>query len=94
MKKATATTCIFLDIGGGLLTNGWDHHARKRAATYFKLDLTEMEIGITWPSRSMFVQIAEHLGSRSILHTDYISTRANLALFGLRIEEGLLHDIS
>jgi hypothetical protein len=30
----------FLDIGGVLLTNGWDHHARKRAAT---LELAEME---------------------------------------------------
>jgi hypothetical protein len=29
MKKATAITCVFLDIGGVLLTDGWDHHARK-----------------------------------------------------------------
>ena len=43
MKKATAITCLFLDIGGVLLTNGWDHHARKRAATNFKLELAEME---------------------------------------------------
>jgi putative hydrolase of the HAD superfamily len=41
--KAPAITCVFLDIGGVLLTNGWDHHARKRAATNFKLDLAEME---------------------------------------------------
>ena len=43
MKKATAITCVFLDIGGVLLTNGWDHHARKRAATHFKLEWAEME---------------------------------------------------
>jgi len=43
MKKATATTCVFLDIGGVLLTDGWDHHARKRAATNFRLELAEME---------------------------------------------------
>jgi putative hydrolase of the HAD superfamily len=43
MRKAPAITCVFLDIGGVLLTNGWDHHARKRAAQSFKLDLTEME---------------------------------------------------
>jgi putative hydrolase of the HAD superfamily len=43
MKKPTAITCVFLDIGGVLLTNGWDHHARKRAATNFKLELAEME---------------------------------------------------
>ncbi|MBU6434368.1 MAG: HAD family phosphatase [Nitrospirae bacterium] len=43
MKKATAVTCLFLDIGGVLLTNGWDHHARKRAAAHFKLGWAEME---------------------------------------------------
>ena len=43
MKKATEITCVFLDIGGVLLTDGWDHHARKRAATNFKLELAEME---------------------------------------------------
>jgi putative hydrolase of the HAD superfamily len=43
IKKATAITCLFLDIGGVLLTNGWDHHARKRAAMNFKLKLAEME---------------------------------------------------
>jgi putative hydrolase of the HAD superfamily len=34
---------MFLDIGGVLLTDGWDHHARKRAATKFKIELAEME---------------------------------------------------
>jgi len=43
MKKATPITCVFLDIGGVLLTDGWDHHARKRAATTFKLEWAEME---------------------------------------------------
>jgi hypothetical protein len=38
----TAMTCVFLDIGGVLLIDGWDHHARKRAAN-FKLELAEME---------------------------------------------------
>ncbi len=39
----TDITCLFLDIGGVLLTNGWDHAARKLAAAEFKLDLDEME---------------------------------------------------
>jgi putative hydrolase of the HAD superfamily len=43
MKRSTEITTLFLDIGGVLLTNGWDHHARKRTATNFKLKLTEME---------------------------------------------------
>jgi putative hydrolase of the HAD superfamily len=43
MKRAIPITTLFLDIGGVLLTNGWDHHARKRAATNFNLELAEME---------------------------------------------------
>jgi putative hydrolase of the HAD superfamily len=43
MKKATRITCIFLDIGGVLLTDGWDHLARRRAAKNFKLEWAEME---------------------------------------------------
>jgi len=215
MKKATAITCVFLDIGGVLLTDGWDRHARKRAATNFKLELAEMEnrhrltcgtyeegkltleeyldrvvfyqkrtftraqfrrfmfaqskpypemIGLVAqlkvrhglkiavvsnegrelnayrihrfkldgfvdsfvsscfvhlrkpdaeifrlaldivqePARQavyientpMFVRIAEGLGIRSILHTDYQSTCAELASFGLQNDEGGLHEIS
>lgn len=43
MKSAIPFTTLFLDIGGVLLTDGWDHHARKRAATTFKLEWAEME---------------------------------------------------
>jgi putative hydrolase of the HAD superfamily len=43
MKRAIPITTLFLDIGGVLLTNGWDHHARERAATNFNLELAEME---------------------------------------------------
>ena len=43
MKRSAPITALFLDIGGVLLTDGWDHHARKRAATRFKLELPEME---------------------------------------------------
>jgi putative hydrolase of the HAD superfamily len=43
MKKTAAISCAFLDIGGVLLTDGWDHLARKRAAVNFKLEWAEME---------------------------------------------------
>ncbi|MFZ0901965.1 MAG: HAD family phosphatase, partial [Candidatus Sulfotelmatobacter sp.] len=43
MKGSTEITTLFLDVGGVLLTNGWDHHARRRAAKNFKLQWTEME---------------------------------------------------
>lgn len=35
-------TTLFLDIGGLLLTNGWDHALRERAARQFELDFLEM----------------------------------------------------
>ena len=43
MKRSAPITALFVDIGGVLLTDGWDHHARKRAATNFKLEWAEME---------------------------------------------------
>ena len=43
MKRAAPVTTLFLDVGGVLLTNGWDHHARRRAARHFKLAWAEME---------------------------------------------------
>lgn len=35
-------TTLFLDIGGVLLTNGWDHNSRRHAADMFGLDYEEM----------------------------------------------------
>jgi putative hydrolase of the HAD superfamily len=43
MKRCAPITALFLDIGGVLLTNGWDHQARRRATKHFKLDRAEME---------------------------------------------------
>ena len=43
MKRGAPISTLFVDIGGVLLTNGWDHHARKRAAIHFKLNLAEMQ---------------------------------------------------
>ena len=42
-EKSAPIKTLFVDIGGVLLTNGWDHHARRRAAKHFKLDWAEME---------------------------------------------------
>lgn len=43
MKNKTPVTTIFTDIGGVLLTNGWDREARKKAIELFKLDAIETE---------------------------------------------------
>ena len=63
-------------------------HVRKPDADIFRLALDIAQA----PARQvlyientpMFVQIAENLGIRSILHTDYESTRTRLASFGLQ----------
>jgi putative hydrolase of the HAD superfamily len=39
---ATITT-LFFDVGGVILTNGWDRPARRRAAEHFELDWDEFE---------------------------------------------------
>jgi putative hydrolase of the HAD superfamily len=73
-------------------------HVRKPDADIFRLALDIAQA----PARQvvyientpMFVQIAEGLGIRSILHTDYRSTRAKLASCGLQNDEGIIHETS
>ena len=40
----------------------------------------------------LFVQVAEGLGIRSILHTDYKSTCAKLSSFGLQHRKGIINE--
>jgi putative hydrolase of the HAD superfamily len=42
VTPSSSITTLFLDIGGVLLTNGWDHTTRIRAAVEFGLDYDEM----------------------------------------------------
>jgi putative hydrolase of the HAD superfamily len=43
VRNKVPIRALFVDVGGVLLTNGWDHVARKRAARNFQLDWTEMD---------------------------------------------------
>jgi putative hydrolase of the HAD superfamily len=43
MKKKVPLRAIFTDIGGVLLTNGWDRGSRRKAIEFFKLDDEETE---------------------------------------------------
>jgi putative hydrolase of the HAD superfamily len=43
MKRKPSITTIFTDIGGVLLTNGWDRGSRRKAVELFKLDTEETE---------------------------------------------------
>ena len=38
-----AISCLFLDIGGVLLSKGWGHEFRKQATDHFNMDAFEME---------------------------------------------------
>ncbi len=42
MAGKTNISTLFLDIGGVLLTNGWDRQARHRAVETFDLDINEL----------------------------------------------------
>lgn len=63
---------------------------RKPDVQIFRLALdlaqTEPEHAIFVDNTAMFVQIAEKLGIRSILHVDYTATRKELTSLGLRAE--------
>jgi len=41
--KMPEVKVIFLDIGGVLLSNGWGHESRQKAAEIFGLDYAEMD---------------------------------------------------
>ena len=73
-------------------------HVRKPDADIFRLALDIAQASapqvVYIENTPMFVQIAEGLGIRSILHTDYTSTCAKLASFGLRNDEGVVHETS
>lgn len=43
MKRPLPITTLFIDIGGVLLTNGWDHVERRRVAKQFKVPWAEMD---------------------------------------------------
>lgn len=43
MDNKSPVRMLFLDIGGVLLSNGWDREMRKRAARKFGLDFEEMQ---------------------------------------------------
>jgi len=66
-------------------------HVRKPDADIFRIAMDiaqEPAQNIVYiENNPMFVQIAEGLGIKSILHTDYKSTCAKLALLGMEVEQ-------
>jgi putative hydrolase of the HAD superfamily len=66
-------------------------HLRKPDPDIFRLVLDTSQLSanqvVYIENTPMFVQIAEGMGIRSILHTDYKSTYVKLASFGLKAKE-------
>ena len=62
-------------------------HLRKPDADIYRLALDIAQVPASqvlyFEDTPMFVETAERLGIRSILHTDYLSTRAKAAAMGL-----------
>jgi putative hydrolase of the HAD superfamily len=83
MQKATEITCVFLDIGGVLLTDGWGRYARQRAATHFKLEAAEMEDRhrLTWNTYQEGKFTLEEYLSRAIFYEKRPFTRAQFRRF-------------
>jgi len=69
---------------------------RKPDADMFRLALDTAQIKanqvIYIDNTPMFVRIAEGLGIQSILHTEYQTTCAKLAVLGLQSGEGVIHE--
>lgn len=97
-RSSADITCLSLDIGGVLLSDGWNQHARALAASGFEFDAAELEqrhdlvfdVAQTDPARMLFVenppmhlQVAATLGIPGILHTDWLATQSQLAALGL-----------
>jgi putative hydrolase of the HAD superfamily len=65
---------------------------RKPDADIFRVALDTAQVPIDQviyiDNTRMFVEVAQSMGIRSILHTDYKSTYAQLASFGLRNDQG------
>ena len=83
MQKVTEITCVFLDIGGVLLTDGWGRHARQRAATHFKLEAAEMEDRhrLTWNTYQEGKFTLEEYLSRAVFYEKRPFTRAQFRRF-------------
>ena len=67
IMQTTRPTTLFLDIGGIMLTNGWDRTSRKRAEEYFDLQSEHEDIAVR---HEAFFDVYE-LGKLSL--DDYLS---------------------
>jgi putative hydrolase of the HAD superfamily len=77
MVKANAITCLFLDIGGVLLSNSWDHQSHELAAKEFDLNLDEMQDRhrLTFDTYELGKLTLEEYLSRTVFYEERTFTR-------------------
>jgi putative hydrolase of the HAD superfamily len=82
-RKAAPITCLFLDIGGVVLTDGWGRLSRKKAAARFKLDRAEMEERhhLTWDTHQAGKLSLEEYLDRVVFYRRRVFTRARFRRF-------------
>ena len=83
MRRPVPITTLFVDIGGVLLTNGWDHHARRRAAKHFNLKWAALEDrhGLNFAAHEEGRVTFEQYLSRVIFFQKRPFTRSQFRLF-------------
>lgn len=97
MKKIIPVTTLFTGLRNFKLNQFVDFyisscfvHFRKPDADIFRiaLDIAQVpaENVLYIENTQMFVDVARDLGIRSIQHKDYLSTSAELALMGLKMD--------
>jgi putative hydrolase of the HAD superfamily len=74
---------LFVDIGGVLLSDGWDHHARERAAAQFQLDFAELDEihHVVFASYEEGKLTLEDYLSRTVFHEERAFTRDQFRQF-------------
>ena len=74
---------LFLDIGGVLLTNGWDRTMRARAAERFRLDASEMDERhhLTFDTYELGKLSLDEYLDRVVFHRDRAFTRDDFKAF-------------
>ncbi len=76
-------TTVLVDLGGVLLTNGWDRHARRRAAEKFNIDFADMDERhhLTFHTYEVGKLSLEDYLSRAVFHKERPFSRDSFIMF-------------
>ena len=96
MKRPLDISVLFLDIGGVLLTNGWDRKMRQRAGEEFGLDLEDMNERhhLTFDTYERGLLSLDEYLRRVVFHQDRAFTPADFKDFMFRQSQPIDDNIS